>query len=168
MWNPSKKQGENELRHLARSVGLWFVRAAVTGYTPAVCPSSRGLSDRSSTGPTPLSAVLHRAVFRQIALSLSLLPPDKSPVRRAPPLCNKSRLSHSTSQCFARFPASASQVTLTPFCVGSKTVSVPIIAPMAAPPELGEELCLRVGFVGSGAAARIEAAEVRMRADRRF
>ena len=40
-------------------------------------------------------------------------------------------------------------------------MSIPIIAPMAAPPELGEELCLRVGFVGSGAAARIEAAEVR-------
>eukprot|EP00903_Cladosiphon_okamuranus_P011029 g10416.t1 len=51
-------------------------------------------------------------------------------------------------------------VTLTPFCVGSRTVSIPIIAPTAAPPELGEEFCLRIGFVGSGAAARIEAAEV--------
>eukprot|EP00752_Nemacystus_decipiens_P011479 g10191.t1 len=51
-------------------------------------------------------------------------------------------------------------VTLTPFCVGPRTVSLPISAPTAAPPELGEELCLRVGFVGSGGAARIEAAEV--------
>jgi len=62
--------------------------------------------------------------------------------------------------CLSDSP-SASQVILTPFCVGSRTVNVPIVAPMAAPPELGEELGLRVGFVGSGATARIEAAEVR-------
>lgn len=36
-----------------------------------------------------------------------------------------------------------------------------MIAPTAAPAELGEELCLRLGYVGTGAAARIEAAEVK-------
>lgn len=57
-------------------------------------------------------------------------------------------------------PPPPPQATLTPFCVGSRVVSVPMIAPTAAPSELGEELCLRLGFVGTGAAARIEAAEV--------
>ncbi|CBJ28265.1 conserved unknown protein [Ectocarpus siliculosus] len=53
------------------------------------------------------------------------------------------------------------RATITPYCVGSRVVSVPIVAPTAAPAELGEELRLRLGFVGSGGTARVEAAEAK-------
>lgn len=48
------------------------------------------------------------------------------------------------------------KVTVTPYCVGPRIVSVPIAAPTAAPAELGEALCMTIGFVGSGGSAVIE------------
>lgn len=48
------------------------------------------------------------------------------------------------------------RVTLIPYCVGHRVASIPIVAPTAAPAGLGEQLSLRVGFVGAAGAARIE------------
>ena len=45
---------------------------------------------------------------------------------------------------------------MTSYCLGYNVANVPIIAPTAAPPELGEELALRICFKGAVGAARIE------------